>query len=94
MHSRYETLVDEQWIHLIDLCIYEYEPKYFNIDSIFVDFGNLNSIFYKYRCSEDDFKLGNAQHIIALMVGFKNWNELIKASEDELKLAKMLFDNI
>ena len=76
-----------------NITVYEYEPKYFDIDSIFVDFGNLNSIFYKYRCSEDDFKLGNAQHIIALMVGFKNWNELIKASEDELKLAKMLFDN-
>ena len=41
-----------------NITVYEYEPKYFDIDSIFVDFGNLNSIFYKYRCSEDDFKLG------------------------------------
>jgi hypothetical protein len=42
---------------------------------------------------EDNFTLMNAQHIIANMVGFRKWTELIKASESELELAKLLLDN-
>ena len=34
-----------------------------------------------------------AQHIIALMVGFKQWADLLEASEFELELAKLLIDN-
>lgn len=34
-----------------------------------------------------------AQHIIANMVGFSKWAELVKAPEPELELAKLLFDN-
>jgi len=34
-----------------------------------------------------------AQHIIALMSGFDKWADLVKASEAELDLAKLLFDN-
>jgi len=34
-----------------------------------------------------------AQHIIALMVGFHKWADLLKASEFELELAKLLVDN-
>ena len=63
--------------------IYTYDPKYFDIDSIVVDFD----------LDEDNFTLMNAQHIIAYLAGFEKWNELIKASETKLKLAKLLFDN-
>lgn len=35
----------------------------------------------------------NAQHIIACMLGFDNWTDLLKASEEELELARLLFDN-
>ena len=34
-----------------------------------------------------------AQHIIALMVGFKKWDDLVKASKPELELARLLFDS-
>ena len=34
-----------------------------------------------------------AQHIIAQIVGFKKWTDMLKASEPELELAKLLFDN-
>jgi hypothetical protein len=36
----------------------------------------------------------NAQHLIARLVGFYNWTEMVKASDDEIKLAKLLFDNM
>lgn len=62
---------------------YEYSPKYFDMDSIVCDFD----------INEDNFTLMNAQHIIACMVGFEKWTALRKASEAELALAKLLFDN-
>ena len=72
---------------------FRYKPKYFDVEAIFGDFGNLRSIFADYYCDEADFKLGNAQHIIALLVGFNRWADLINAKESELELAKFLFDN-
>jgi hypothetical protein len=62
---------------------YKYDPRYFDIDSIFLDF----------KCSENDFCLMKAQHIIARMIGFYNWADLLKANIAELELAKLLFDN-
>ncbi len=62
---------------------YKYDPKYFDIDGILID----------YDYDEDDFSLMKAQHIIALMIGFDKWADLLKASEAELELAKLLFDN-
>ena len=63
--------------------LYEYSPKYFDIDAIVLDF-NLD---------EDSFTLMNAQHVIAQLVGFEKWTELLQASAPELELAKLLFDN-
>lgn len=63
--------------------LYEYNPKYFDINGIVVD----------YDLDEDNFSLMNAQHIISLMAGFRKWTDLLKASEIELQLAKLLFDN-
>jgi len=34
-----------------------------------------------------------AQHLIALMIGFRKWADLLNASDAELELAKLLFDN-
>lgn len=80
LHKDFKT----QTISPSDSSIYHYEPKYFDIFGILVDFD----------LDEDKFTLMNAQHIIALLVGFDKWNDLIKASENELELAKLLFDNL
>lgn len=60
-----------------------YSPKYFDIDSMFLD----------YDVDEENFTLMNAQHLISRLVGFRQWSDLINASEFELELAKLLFDN-
>lgn len=62
---------------------FNYNPKYFDIDRILVS----------YDWDETKFSLMNAQNIIASMVGFEQWTDLLKASEVELELAKLLFDN-
>jgi hypothetical protein len=69
--------------HVIEGILYEYSPKYFNIDEI------VNS----FNLDEDNFTLMKAQHIIAILSGFKKWASLIKASETELELGKLLLDN-
>lgn len=60
--------------------------KHFPDDAEFV-------VLCEYGHDEDGFSLMKAQHIIALMGGFKNWSDLTKASEVELELAKLLFNN-
>lgn len=62
---------------------YAYNAKYFDIDAIFVNFD----------WDEDDFSLMKAQHIIAILAGFRKWADLAKASVVELELAKLLFDH-
>jgi hypothetical protein len=62
---------------------YEYEPKHFDIELVIYDF-NLD---------EENFTLMNAQHVIAQMAGFKKWTVLIKSSEPDLKIAKILYEN-
>lgn len=62
---------------------YKYTPQYFDIDQLFVDFD----------WDEERFTLMNAQHLIANMVGFNKWSDLLRATPVELKLAKLLFDN-
>lgn len=61
----------------------DYNPKYFDIQSIMLYFD----------VDEDDFSLMKAQHILAVMVGFRKWTDLLNASEVEQELAKLLFDN-
>jgi len=63
--------------------LYDYKPHYFDLNGIVVD----------YDIDEENFTLMKAQHIIAYLVGFRKWIDLIKASEVELELAKLLFDN-
>lgn len=67
--------------------IYEYDPKFFDIVGIFLE----------YDIMDDDpkfeFSLGNAQHLIAQLVGFNKWDELVKASEEELSKARKILEN-
>ena len=63
---------------------FEYSPKFFDVDALVTDFD----------IREDDFTLMNAQHIIAKLVGFEKWTEMIMASPPALELAKLLFDNM
>jgi hypothetical protein len=53
----------------------------------------IDDLLVGYRFDKDDFCLMKAQHIVALMSGFDKWADLSKASEVELELAKLLFDN-
>lgn len=63
---------------------YDYSPKFFDVDAILISFD----------IDQDNFTLMNAQHIIANLVGFAKWADLINASEDALALSKLLFDNM
>src|SRR5687768_11068750 len=63
--------------------LYEYSPKYFDIDSILLYFD----------IDEENFSLMKAQHIIAQIIGFRKWTDMLNASEVEQELAKLLFDN-
>jgi len=61
----------------------EYEPKFFEIYSIFDD----------YKIDEQDFSLMSAQHLVARMLRFNKWSDLINATKPELDLAKLRFIN-
>lgn len=63
---------------------FTYKPKYFDMDEIFLDFEDFD---------EEDFSLMKAQHLLATMLGFKKWADLLNASDVELELAKLRFDN-
>lgn len=53
----------------------------------------IDDLFLAYQVDRNNFCLMKAQHIIALMSGFGKWEDLSKASEIELELAELLFDN-
>lgn len=53
----------------------------------------IEGILVNYCYGKNDFSLMKAQHVIACMVGFSKWTELLKASVSELELAKLLFAN-
>lgn len=65
---------------------YEYKPKFFDIDELFLYFGLDDK-------DEKEFSLMKAQHMIAQIAGFRKWNDLIKASPLRLELAKIMLDN-
>ncbi|MBS1527664.1 MAG: hypothetical protein JST19_18610, partial [Bacteroidetes bacterium] len=61
----------------------EYEPKFFDVDAIFED----------YEIDNNDFSLMSAQHLVAKMLRFNKWSDLINATLPELELAKLKFIN-
>lgn len=64
--------------------VYEYDPKFFKIDLLILDF-NIN---------EESFKLGNAQHVIAKLCGLNKWTDLLSASPSKLELSILLYTNM
>ncbi|MFG1523863.1 hypothetical protein ABMA67_02520 [Halobacteriovorax sp. RZ-3] len=70
----------------LDIYITEFSPRFFDVDEIYVSYDLSDE-------EVENFSLMKAQHFIAQLVGFNKWNELIKATDDELEIAKLLFDN-
>lgn len=79
LHKDYKTRVER--IGDNGKASYEYKPKYLDIKCIFSDF----------KVDESNFTLMKAQHVIARMVGFKKWDDLLKGSLDELETRYILF---
>lgn len=63
--------------------LYEYTPKYFDIEMVIADFD----------IDEENFSLMNAQHVIAKIANFDKWASLLKAPPSELELSKLLYDH-
>lgn len=64
--------------------LYQYTPKYFDIDILILDFD----------IEEDNFTLMKAQHYIANLAGFRKWTEMLDTSSSALKLSELLFKNM
>ena len=62
---------------------YEYTPKYFDMEMIISDFD----------IDEENFSLMKAHHVIAKIANFDKWADLLKATQAELELAKLLYDH-
>lgn len=63
--------------------IYEYDSKYYDIASIFLDYDIFDD------APDFEFSLMKAQHLIAKLLEFKNWDDLIKATDTQLEIAKI-----
>ncbi len=67
---------------------YEYTPEFFDI----------GGLFFSLEIPDDKdnftFTLMNAQHVIAKMVGFEKWENLIRASESAQNSAKERLDYV
>lgn len=61
----------------------KYSPRFF---------GNIDEILLAYDIDERNFCLMKAQQLIANLAGFKNWSELLHASDEALELGKFLLD--
>ncbi|MET3125464.1 hypothetical protein ABID42_000552 [Arcicella rosea] len=83
LHKDYKTQTSS-FDTALSRYLYKYSPKYFDIDRLIIDD----------EIDENNFTLMKAQHIIAQWVGFSKWTEMLKASDIELELAKLLFDNM
>ncbi len=64
--------------------VYDYDPKFFKIDLLVNDF----------NIKEENFKLGNAQHVIAKLCGLEKWTDLLNASPAKIELSVLLFTNM
>lgn len=62
---------------------YHYDWKFYDVGDLF--------FYYEYSDKdEQEIILARAQHMIAKMVGFKKWDDLIHATPEELELAELL----
>lgn len=63
---------------------YDFSPRFFDINAIVSDF----------EIDTDDFSLMKAQHILARLVGFMSWDELIKSSDKVLEQKKDILEHL
>lgn len=66
---------------------YRYYPRFYDIKSFFKLFGYSQE-------DEDNFCLQKAQHLIAQIVGYKKWNELLETPKVFLDLSELLLRNV
>lgn len=93
---------------MTDVDFFKYQAKLFLQDAklYLADFENPDCDFSEspnYKAFNDDLflyfdiqspmTLMRAQHYISQIAGFEKWNDLIKASPDELKLARLVYKN-
>lgn len=69
---------------------YTYTPKFFDIEGIFFSY---HGFFDTDGWDEGNLSLMKIQHLFAYMLGFEKWADLVNATEADLELAKLLFDN-
>ncbi|MDR1694913.1 MAG: hypothetical protein LBR70_06985 [Lactobacillaceae bacterium] len=79
LHKDYATQFFDK-----DEGIYDYDPKYFDINQIVLDFE---------IDEKEKLTLMKAQHIIAQMVGFDKWADLVKAPDHKLGEARTYLEN-
>src|SRR5574344_566254 len=79
LHKDYATQFFDK-----DEGVYDYNPKYFDINQIVLDFD---------IDEKEKFTLMNAQHIIANMVGFEKWTDLVKAPYTQLEELRRFLEN-
>ena len=63
---------------------YSYKPTFWP---------DLDEIILSFDIDEDNFSLMKAQHIIAYLADFKNWNELLHANNYQLELGYLLIEH-
>ena len=62
---------------------YHYDSKFYDVDSLFQ--------FFEWDDKDRQEQiLARAQHLLAKIAGYKNWNELINSSETEQELAELM----
>ena len=64
-----------------------YVPRFFDIESLILN------LLIRRSEREEAPTLMRAQHIIARILDFESWDDLIHAPEDQLEFCKLLFEN-
>lgn len=65
----------------------------FSISPEYKAFNDDLFLYFEVDYLKHPITLMNAQHFVAEMAGFRKWGDLIKASPDELKLARLVYKN-
>lgn len=74
---------------------HDYKYDYMQDDENYVcnsRFFDINAVISEFDIDVNDFSLMKAQHVIAKMVGFNSWNELINASDSVLTTKKTILE--
>lgn len=75
-----------EWDEVVDDYLATFKPNFFDIDEIFLSLG----IEYEELKS---MTLMKSQHILAVLLGFESWSDLINSDKYRLEIAKIIFQN-